>query len=121
VLVVEDEPVTRHAAVQMLDDAGFAVIAAPDGIEAMRLLETVAGIRAVFTDIDMPRGMDGVRLAACLSQRWPGIGVVVTSGKRLPSPGDIPPGAAFFRKPYDEDAVLAAIAPLMARGDPPHR
>lgn len=113
VLVVEDEPVTRYAAVEMIDAAGFRVIAAPDGIEAMRLLETVAGIRVVFTDIDMPRGIDGVQLAACLRQRWPNIGVIVTSGKRAPKPGDIPPGATFFPKPYDEAAVLAAIAPLM--------
>lgn len=120
VLVVEDEAVIRHAAVEMIEAAGFAVAAAKDGTSAMQMLESYGTVRAVFTDIDMPQGIDGIRLAACIDRRWPEVGIVVTSGKRAPSPGDIPPRHVFFAKPYDEAAVVAAITTLVRDYDLRH-
>lgn len=115
VLVVEDEVVTRHAAVAMVADAGFAPLEAADGTEAVRILDSVGGVRVVMTDIDMPAGLDGVKLAACIHRRWPGIGIVVVSGKVQPPPGDVPPDARFFRKPYDEAAVAKVIREMASR------
>ena len=112
ILVVEDEAITRHAAVEMLDEAGFEVFEAQDGTEAIRVLDSVADIRVVMTDIDMPSGLDGIRLAACIDRRWPEIGVVVVSGKVRPALGDVPARGHFFRKPYDAEAVTRVIRRL---------
>jgi two-component system, response regulator PdtaR len=114
VLVVEDEAVIRHAAAEMLADAGFEVLEARHGTEAIQVLEGTEGVRVVMTDIDMPAGLDGVKLAACIHRRWPRIGLVVVSGKVRPAPGDVPPEAHFFRKPYDEAAVTRIIRRLAA-------
>ncbi|KQT60939.1 response regulator receiver protein [Methylobacterium sp. Leaf456] len=114
VLVVEDDAVTRHAAVAMLEDAGYAVREASNGNEAIRLLDREVGIRAVVTDIDMPLGIDGIKLAACINRRWPEIGIVITSGKVRPKDGDVPAQGRFVRKPYTEEQVLNAIRAVLA-------
>ncbi|MBD8905873.1 response regulator [Methylorubrum zatmanii] len=113
VLVVEDDAVTRRAAVEMIAEAGYAVREATDGNVAIRLLDEEEGVRVVVTDIDMPLGIDGIRLAACITRRWPRIGIVITSGKVLPIPGDVPPEALFLRKPYSEESLVAAIRSRM--------
>lgn len=115
VLVVDDEAVIRNAAVEMVEEAGFSALPASDGRQAMDLLDTVEGIRVVITDIDMPASIDGIRLAACIHKRWPTIGIIVASGKVEPRPGDIPADGYFFRKPYDEDEVVAAIRGCLER------
>jgi two-component system, response regulator PdtaR len=113
VLVVEDEAVTRMAAVAMLREAGYAVIEADSGPAAVLELEDRADVRLMLTDIDMPAGIDGIKLAACVRRRWPGVAVVMVSGKVRPAPGDVPAGARFFAKPYNEPDVLAAIGELL--------
>lgn len=113
VLVVEDDPVTRHAAVDLIAGLGYAVREAANGNVAIRLLDEEEGVRVVVTDIDMPLGIDGIRLAACITRRWPRIGIVITSGKVHPIPGDVPPDALFLRKPYTEESLIAAIRSRM--------
>lgn len=114
VLVVEDEPVLRMAAADMVEEAGFEVIEAADATQAVRLLETRPDIRIVFTDIDMPRGLDGMRLAAVIRDRWPPIEIILTSGHRAPSRADLPAGAVFFPKPYREEQVVAEMRRMAA-------
>ncbi len=114
VLVVEDEAVIRQAAVEMVEEAGFQSLEATNGTDAFRILHDVADISAVLTDIDMPAGLDGIRLAACIAQRWPQIGLVVTSGKVRPRRGDLPTGTRFFTKPYNEQDVIAALRRVVA-------
>lgn len=113
VLVVEDEAITRLAAAAMLAEAGYAVVEADSGPAAVRALEGRPGIRAVLTDIDMPAGIDGIRLAACVHLGWPGVAVIMTSGKVWPIPGDVPDGARFIAKPYGESEVLGALDQLL--------
>ena len=115
VLVVDDEAVIRQAAVEMVEEAGFAALEAADGSRAMDLLDAVAGIDVVLTDIDMPASIDGIRLAACIHRKWPRIGIIVASGKVSPKRGDVPPGGSFFAKPYAEGEVIAAIQALVDR------
>lgn len=79
VLVVEDEPILRMTAVDMVEDAGFEAVEAADATEAIRILERRLDIRIVFTDIDMPRGIDGMKLAALIRDRWPPIEIILTS------------------------------------------
>src|SRR5438270_804390 len=81
VLIVEDEILVRMSAVDMVEDAGFHAISASDADEAIRLLESRNDIRAMFTDIQMPGSMDGLRLARVVRSRWPPVALIVTSGR----------------------------------------
>jgi CheY-like chemotaxis protein len=114
VLVVEDEPLLRLAAVDMVEDAGFEAVQAADATQAVRILESRTDIRIVFTDVDMPRGMDGIRLAAAIRDRWPPIEIILTSGYTVPAKLDMPPRAVFFPKPYREEQVVAELRRMAA-------
>jgi CheY-like chemotaxis protein len=109
VLVVEDEPILRMMAVDMVEEAGFEALEAADATEAVQILETRLDIRIVFTDIQMPRGIDGMKLAALIRNRWPPIQIIVTSGHVNAPDLDLPAGSVFFPKPYDEKNVVAAM------------
>lgn len=109
VLVVEDEPLLRMAAVDMVEEAGFESVEAADATEAVRILEARLDIRIVFSDIDMPRGIDGMKLAALIRNRWPPIDIILTSGHVEASEVDLPVRSMFFSKPYNEKLVLAAM------------
>jgi CheY-like chemotaxis protein len=54
-------------------------------------------IRTVFSDIDMPGSMDGMKLAAAVRDRWPPIEIIIVSGHRRPVDRDLPARATFFR------------------------
>ena len=108
-LVVEDEPLLRMMAVDLGEDAGFEVVEAANAADAVAILETRPDIRIVFTDIDMPGGMDGMRLAACIRDRWPPIDIILTSGKARPQAAALPTRAVFFPKPYRHDEVTTAM------------
>lgn len=112
VLVVEDEPFLRMCAVDMLEEDGFDVIEASNATEAVVLLETRMDIRIVFTDIDMPGGMDGMRLAACIRDRWPPVEIIITSGQVVPK--DLPLRSLFFSKPYEPDIIVAQMNRFIA-------
>jgi len=70
VLIVEDEPLVRMLAVDVVEDAGFEAVEAGDADEAIRLLETVHDIRILLTDIDMPGSMNGLRLCGIAGPRF---------------------------------------------------
>lgn len=114
VLVVEDEPLLRMMAVDVVEAAGFEAVEAADATQAVEILERRPDIRIMFTDIDMPRGMDGVKLAAAVRRRWPPIEIIVTSGHAVPDCSDLPARSVFFSKPYRQDQVVAAMRRLAA-------
>lgn len=99
ILVVEDDPLQRLAMLDLVEDAGFEAIEARDADQAVEILEGRADIRVVFTDIDMPGSMDGLKLAAAVRKRWPPIEIIVTSGGRRPALDDLPVRATFLPKP----------------------
>src|ERR1700691_606694 len=72
-LIVEDESLVRMTAVDMVEEAGFEVLEATNADEAILLLEVRRDIAVVFTDIEMPGSMDGLRLTAAVRGRWPPI------------------------------------------------
>ncbi len=76
VLIVEDEPLLRWNAVAMVEDAGFDVVEAANAIEAISILEKRRDVRAVFTDVQMPGSIDGVRLAHVIRARWPPVKII---------------------------------------------
>ena len=113
VLVVEDETLLRLDIVDCLAEAGFEVEEAADAAQAISILERRQDIRLVFTDIDMPGSMDGLKLAAYVRDRWPPIKIIVTSGHVSVEPDQIPPGGRFFGKPYDRPKIAEAIRDMI--------
>src|SRR5580700_1748667 len=108
VLVVEDEPL-------MLMDAGFEAIGAKNADEAIRILENRDDIRVVFTDVNMPGSMDGIKLAHAVRNRWPPIEIIVTSGLSLvDAPQLLPERGIFFPKPYTPAQIATALHRLAA-------
>ena len=122
ILVVEDEVIIRMGAVQMLEDAGFTVVEAGNARDAVSILEDRNDVRAIFTDINMPGTMDGMRLARMVRDRWPPIHLIVTSGLIFPSDDHLPPGGKFIQKPYDPRHVIATLRALLGQTSPsnPH-
>jgi two-component system, response regulator PdtaR len=100
VLVVEDETLVRVTALAIIEESGFEAIAAGNADEAICALETRSDIRAVFTDVQMPGPMDGLKLAQVIRDRWPPVALLVTSGKTRTIGSDLPNGARFLPKPY---------------------
>jgi CheY-like chemotaxis protein len=73
VLIVEGKALVRMTAVGMVEEAGFEVLEATNADEAILLLEARRDITVIFTDIEMPGSIDGLRLAAAVRGRWPPI------------------------------------------------
>ena len=111
VLVAEDETIVRLTANDLLTDAGYRVLEARDGQEALTILEIHPDIRAVFTDVNMPN-LDGSTLARIVRERWPQIAIVITSA--LPPSSEPPHRIRFVRKPYKAGVVLRALEETMA-------
>lgn len=108
VLVVEDDPLVRMAAVEMVLDASWQVFEAVDGDQALAILYAHPEINVLFTDVEMPGSMDGFMLATAAKKRMPGLTVIIISGRMGPSSA-MPEGAKFFSKPYSTAEVMAAI------------
>lgn len=109
VLVVEDEPIICMNAVAIIEDAGYEVIEASNADDAILLLETRPDVRVVFSDIEMPGSMDGLKLIHAVRRRWPPVFLILTSGRMSPLLADMPSNTVFLRKPYHEAQLLKVL------------
>ena len=109
VLVVEDEGLVRIDAAESLREAGFAVLEAADAEEAMAIVLSDEGFDVLFTDINMPGGMDGLELARRVHDCRPHVRLLLTSGAIKPSRDQIPDDGAFIPKPYSPEAITNAV------------
>ncbi|WP_276122060.1 response regulator [Pararhizobium qamdonense] len=114
VLVVEDEILIRMDVATFLEDEGFTVHEAADADEAISILDKHPDIKVMFTDIDMPGTMDGLKLAAAVRDRWPPVQIIVTSGHWQLNDDMLPVQGRFFSKPYDRSRVIDAIREMVA-------
>ena len=114
VLVVEDESLVRMDIVSQLADEGFEVLEAENADRALEMLDAHDSISILFTDIDMPGSMDGLRLSAAVRKRWPPVKIVVTSGHRMVEITDLPDGSVFHAKPYRHAEVVGSFRDLTA-------
>ena len=112
ILIVEDEFLVRLHAAHIIEEAGFDVIEASNADEAISILEVRSDITVLFTDIQMPGSMDGLKLAAAVKGRWPPIKIVATSGVVNVRPDDLPEGGRFLPKPYDPTQLTATLREL---------
>ena len=109
VLVVEDEPLVAVAVSEDLSEQGYDVLIASNADEAIHLLETTTDIRTVFTDIEMPGSMNGLKLAAAVRDRWPPVNIIITTAKKRPRSEQMPARCVFIAKPYLPEQVLNAM------------
>jgi CheY-like chemotaxis protein len=109
VLIVEDEALLRMDAVDMIAAAGFEAVEAANADEAIDILEARPDIAVVFTDIQMPGSMDGLKLARAVRGRWPPIKIVATSGLVNVRETDLPEGGRFLPKPYNPMQVAGML------------
>src|SRR6201991_1209052 len=113
VLVVEDELLLRINAAEMVASAGFEVIEAANADEAIDILEARRDVTVVFTDIQMPGSMDGLKLARAVRGRWPPIKIVATSGHVDVAETDLPDGGRFLPKPYSPHQITGVLRELI--------
>ena len=103
ILVVEDDDALRRLAIRFLEPAGYTVLAAASGEEALLLLERHDGpVHLMLTDVVMP-GMSVRNLAQQVSTSHPGMKVVYTSGYTddvIVHHGVLDEGTHFLGKPY---------------------
>jgi CheY-like chemotaxis protein len=112
ILVVEDDTFIRMNVVEMLHAAGFDIREAINADEAIQMLERDSDIELVFTDIDMPGSMNGLKLATAIRSRWPPIKIIATSGHFDVQAGDLPADARFIPKPYLSAQIISAVREL---------
>lgn len=119
VLVVEDSALIRISAVELVTSAGYLALQAGDADEAIAILEGRTDIDLVFTDVQMPGTMDGIKLSHFIRNRWPPVKLIVASGAAILEQSSLPEGSRFFSKPYDEHTIIEAMALLLLDGTAP--
>jgi two-component system, response regulator PdtaR len=98
VLVVEDDAMMRTKLAEELQDAGYLVVEASDGTEALEILIVRRDVKIVISDIRMPGPIDGVELCRRVRSGYPGMKIVLSSGE--PNAADSAAHDGFFVKPY---------------------
>jgi CheY-like chemotaxis protein len=109
VLIVEDEPLLAFYARDVMEDAGYEVLVTANAGDAVIVLERRLDIRVLFTDVQLPGSMDGLRLAAIVRSRWPPIALVITSGRIAPAAVEMPAQSIFLSKPYAQEDLCRAV------------
>jgi CheY-like chemotaxis protein len=112
VLIVEDDFLLRMDAVDMVRNAGFEAVEAANADEAIAIIEADPTIHVVFTDVQMPGTMDGLKLARFIKDRWPPIKIVATSGRVKVSEKELPEGSVFVPKPYSPAQIIRTLREL---------
>jgi len=110
VLVVEDNDDVRELAVSVLGLAGYVVLSAASGEQALELLEGGAKVSLLFTDVIMPGGMNGLELIEKARRLHPGLPVLVTTGYMddLPERGRST-DLKILAKPYRHETLLEQV------------
>ncbi|MCJ2049673.1 response regulator [Methylobacterium sp. J-070] len=131
ILIAEADRVVRMVTADMLSDLGFRAIEVRTAAEALAVLEENDDVRVLITGRRIVG--DGVALAHMVHQRWPAVGIIVTSGAGADLKRALPPGTRLLSKPYDFADLIQeveaglgeiweepAAAPLLPSGVPPH-
>jgi len=103
----------RMRAVDMVEDAGFTSVEAVDADQAVAILESRSDIALLFTDIQMPGSMDGLKLAHAVHKRWPPIKIILVSGQLRLADLDIPADSRFFGKPLEAKVMIAQMRSMI--------
>ena len=118
VLVVEDSTIIRMGAIDLVVASGYEAQEACNADEAIRILESRDDIDLVFTDVQMPGTMDGIKLSHSIRDRWPPVKLIVASGAAILQESSLPAGSKFFTKPYDDRSIIEVMALLLSSATP---
>lgn len=109
ILLVDDEPATRRVFARFLTNAGYRVIEAADGVEAIEQMALSGRIGLVIADVRMP-GMDGPEMVLTVRRHQPDLPVILVSG--FAPPDRMPPGVRFLAKPFESADLLKVVGEL---------
>jgi signal transduction histidine kinase/sensor domain CHASE-containing protein/ActR/RegA family two-component response regulator len=115
IMLVEDDPAVRQLAREVLQDRGYSVITAANGIEALQLVANHPRIDLLVTDVIMP-GMAGDELLEHLRLRLPGLKAIFVSGYASDSIPKIIPDmfTAFLQKPFPVEDLVGKVSEMLA-------
>ena len=116
VLVVEDDVLVRMVTVEAIEEAGFRVIAAEDGVEALSVLEREGGtLDAVVTDVAMPGGVSGIDVARVVKRDWSHLSLILTTGYTADTVprDDMPDRYALVPKPFATEDLVRRLVELL--------
>lgn len=103
-------------AVDIVQDAGFTAVEAVNADEALAILESRSDISLLFSDIQMPGSMDGLKLAYAVHDRWPAIKIILVSGQIKLSEKPRPADSRFFGKPLETKQMIAELQGMVGTG-----
>ena len=102
----------RELSVSELKDAGYDVLEAPTAVDALAILTSGVAIAVIFTDVNMPGGLNELELSEVVGERWPQVRLIVTSGGGQVRASDVRRPGHFIPKPYPLDQMIAAVRAL---------
>jgi CheY-like chemotaxis protein len=117
ILLVEDDPTSRHLMAAMLSDMGYGVTSAANGNEALQFLYSEESCDVVFADIVMP-GMSGIELARRTSEARPGLPTVLVTGRTEGWKEAIDAGALALPKPVSRERLADVLADALQKRPP---
>lgn len=115
VLLVEDDPLVRLVAAEVLAEGGYLVVEVEDATEALAYLGRGNVPDVLVTDVRMPGPIDGIALAGIVATRWPQVGILVCSAHAFPATNELPEGSVFLAKPHAPGAMVRHVDDLAAR------
>lgn len=115
ILVVDDEPLVRMVAVEVLEDLGYFVVEAEDAPSALKVLAVQADIDLLVTDVGLTNGMNGRQLADAVRQLRPEVPVLFVTGyaeNAVLNHGHLERGMQVLTKPFAADALARRVKEL---------
>src|SRR6059058_896481 len=103
-------------AADTIEAAGFTAGEAANADEAPSILESRSDISLLFSDIQMPGSMDGLKLAHAVHDRWPSIKIILVSGQVKLSDTDKPADSRFFGKPLEMKQMITELQEMVGAG-----
>lgn len=113
VLLVEDEVMISNLVADCLSESGFRVHEVATADEALRFIKSGANVDVMFTDINLPGGMNGAELAERVRELRPEMPIVYVSGRyKISEISPLVPRSLFVAKPYDPNDICALLTRL---------
>ena len=119
-LVVEDDADLRQLATTMISSLGYNVLEASDGASALAVLDEGAPVDLLFTDVVLPHGMNGVKLASTALAQRPDLKVLYTSGytdNAIVINGTLDAGSELITKPYRRTMLARRLRQILEGED----
>ncbi|MEA3536779.1 response regulator [Rhizobium sp. CC-YZS058] len=117
ILVVDDEPLVRMVAVEILEELGHSVLEADDGPSALRVLTARPDIDLLITDVGLPNGMNGRQLADAVRVQRPELNVLFITGyaeNAVLNHGHLERGMQVITKPFASDVFARRVGEMLS-------